>query len=571
MVRKQKKQKTKEHEQYGKNSQALLLKKKVKQSKISMVVGGIFLVTSFVISLFLSNVEEEQLETTMYLNQYRMGSKTLTSAVQSFAVTADTVYYDEYLKELNEDQNQDIAWAGLKENDITDEEWTKLQEIADLSNEIISIEDAAIEAAKNGDTESAIAQVFGREYEDAVESISAKTDQTIEEIQNRLQKYIKMVSVYQMVIEFLFITSFLYIVYQIITTIKFAGYELLQPIMKVSKQMVCLAQGDFHTELDLKIDDSEVGQMVEAIATMKQNLVGIIDEIGVVLGQMGEGNYNVDIQQNYVGEFSQIRESLEKIRGEMSETLSTLREVSSQINSGSEQLANAATDLAEGSMVQAGKVSEVVTLVENLYNDMQENAVEAEHSVAIATKAGQTMMTGNAKMQELKDSISEISKCSEEIGSIIGAIEDIASQTNLLSLNAAIEAARAGEAGKGFAVVAEQVKNLAEESAKAAGETTKLIQTTVSAVERGIVIADETAESMDEVMQGAQEATIKMGQISVMRNQNVEQLKQIEENVTAVSEIVDNNSATSQETAAVSEEQTAQVESMVGLMERFHI
>ena len=202
---------------------------------------------------------------------------------------------------------------------------------------------------------------------------------------------------------------------------------------------------------------------------------------------------------------------------------------------------------------------------------MEQNAKEAEDSAKIASRAGETLSRGNQKMMELRDAIEEISKCSGQIGTIIEDIEDIASQTNLLSLNAAIEAARAGETGRGFAVVAEQVKNLANESAKAAWKTTELIETTVTVMERGIVIADETTANMKEVMEDTEAATEKIGQIVQMLKQNTAHMRDVNDSIAEVSSVVDNNSATSEETAAVSEEQKTQVEAMVELMNRFQI
>ena len=242
-----------------------------------------------------------------------------------------------------------------------------------------------------------------------------------------------------------------------------------------------------------------------------------------------------------------------------------------EIDRGSEQLPKASVDLAEGCTVQAGKVSEVASMVDEMTRSMEEKAQGAQKAVEIFSKTGAVLQAGNARMQELKEAISEISKCSEEISTIIATIEEIANQTNLLSLNAAIEAARAGEAGKGFAVVADQVKNLAEESAKAAGETTKLIQMTVDAVNKGIGIADATAENMEDVVVGAKEATEKMEQMAAALRQEANNMSLIDDNICRVSEIVDNNSATSEETAAVSEEQSAQVTMMVELMQQFEI
>lgn len=555
----------------GKNSQELHLRMIVKRSIMALALGGVMLAVSIIINFYITYVEADQLETTQFLNQYRLGSKALTYAVQAYSVTRNETYYNDYMRELNEDKNREVAWEGLKENDITDEEWSQMEYIAGLSQALVPLEEEALRAAATGDRNLAISNVFGEKYETDTAVINSQTDEVINRIQDRLARKKNALIVVQVTVELLFILSFLYVMRQIFVSMKFAREELLVPIKKVSDQIVALSGGNFHESFDMTADDSEVGKMVAAIQFMKENLVKIIGEITSVLELMGNGNYNITLEQDYMGEFSVIKDSFYKISEEIRHTLLNLRDLSEQIKSGSLQLADAATNLAESSTVQATTVFDLSTLTENLYADMEKNSNDAQECVKIFSQAGETLSVGNEKMHELKEAIDGIKKCSEEINTIISAIEDIATQTNLLSLNAAIEAARAGEAGKGFAVVAEQVKNLAEESAKSAKETTRLIETTVAAVEKGNMIADETAENMGEVMSGAKLATEKMSQISELLSQNVQYMQKIDADLGNISAAVDDNAATSEETAAISQEQSGQVERMADLMDKFII
>lgn len=554
-----------------KKSQAAQLKRLVRQAFMSVITGAVLLLGFILFNMGMSSIHSAQLNTTVALNQYRIASKTLTYDIQSYAVTGEQRYYDGYMKELNEDKNREQAIETLKDCDLKEDEWESLNQIASMSEQLVPLEQEAIEHVQAGDLEAAQACVFSAEYGNSVDQISQQTDETILAILDRKDSRQAGLKVLQYIFEILFAASFLYVVREFIKTIKFSEKELLEPIQKVSDQMAVLASGEFDVELDLEADESEVGKMVAAIAFMKKNLHSMIKEITQTLEKMGNGNYRIEIKQEYVGEFVSIKESFIQIGEKMRETLKTIRTVSSQIDSGSEQLAYAAQDLAENCTLQAGQVAELMTAFDAMTKSMEENAHEAEESARMASAAGVTLTKGNEKLQELKVSIQEIGRCSEQISTIIGAIEDIASQTNLLALNAAIEAARAGEAGKGFAVVAEQVKNLANESANAAGRTTELIETTISVMDKSISIAEETEANMNEVMSDAKAATEKMGQIEKILKKDTARMQELNENVTQVSSAVDNNSATSEETAAVSEQQKGQVETMVELMDRFEI
>lgn len=553
------------------NGQAAMLQKIIKETYIFVAVGIAFLILFVGADVVMTQMSRVQLENTMYLNQYRVASKKLTEQVQSHAVTGNQLYYDGYMKELNEDKNRDIAWSGLKANGLKDNEWKELERIASLSNGLVPLEEEAMKKAATGDTAGAMALVFGESYEKTVQEINAATDACIADIQNRMAKTQSMINIVKLISMFAYLFSFIAIIRKVIYTMNFSKRELLKPIVKVSEQMEELAQGHFVDKMGMQVDETEVGKMVGAILFMNDNFRKMISELSDVLGKMADGNYNVNIKETYVGEFAEIKDSMYKIIENTRKVLGTIQDTTKVIDSGSEQLAQAATDLANDCTVQSGKISEVSEMVDNIAKRMEEETKEAQVTAQISQKAVDMLLESNDKMQDLKEAISEISRRSEEIHTIIGTIEDIASQTNLLSLNASIEAARAGEAGKGFAVVAEQVKHLAEQSTQAAGETTKLIEDTIEAVDKGIMIADEAVHNMSEVMIGAKEATEKMSNMEATLQKEAENVDLIDEKISHVAEIVDNNSAASEETAAVSEEQAVQVQTMVKIVDQFKI
>ena len=545
------------------------LRSLTKQSYIAVAVGVILFVVSFLANLTLSGVQAEQLDVARGLNQYRLGSETLTMSIQGYVVTGSQHQYDVYTQELNVDKHQESGLAKLEACDITDEEWAEIHAIEALETQMAPLEEQAIASMQAGDKKAAQGYVFSEEYEGLVEEMSSRTDALIENIESRLESKTGTIKLVQLLSQLVFALVTAYIVLQIVKMTRFAKKELLVPIVKVSKEMQALAKGDFKQELDMYEDESEVGMMVTSIHQMKQNTHNVIEEVSEILEHMGEGDYRINPKREYAGDYAAIKESFVVIGEKMKSTFQTLKTVSDQINSGSEQLAYAAQDLAGSCTSQATEVSEIVGIMREMSESMEENARAAVDTVQLATDAGATLMVGNQKMGELRDAIEEISKCSEQISTIIGAIEDIASQTNLLSLNAAIEAARAGEAGRGFAVVADQVKNLAEESAVAAGRTTTLIETTIAAVAKGIQIAEETVEDMNKVMVGAQASTEKMNSIAELLGEEVARIQEVNATINTISEVVNNNSATSQETAAISEEQMAQVETMTQLMGQF--
>lgn len=558
--------------EYHVKSQAEELKLITKTTYSIVIVAVIVLAIFVFLTIFSQRKSQIQLENTMYLTQFCTGSENLTSAVQAFAVTADEKYYQEYMDELEVVKNRDIALEGLKKNGLEDSEWDMINNISNLSNELVPLETSAMDSARAGDTKAAMDYVFGDEYEDTVHIINNDTDVLINTVQDRMAKEQKIVNFIMYTCEVIFIIICVVMVRMIIKTIHFSKRELLDSIVGVSSALGELSQGHLDADLTrMHIDESEVGRMVGALQYMENNFNDMISEISNVLESMAHGNYRVDVNKEYVGDFFKIKESLLDIVNETKKVLATIQITAQEIDSGSEQMAKAAMDLAEGSTVQSQMVQEVAEMVNKMAVSLEDKAKEAEETVKMAEGAAAVMMDGNAKMQELKEAIGEIEKCSNEIHNIIGTIEDIANQTNLLSLNASIEAARAGDAGRGFAVVAEQVKNLAEESANAAGETKKLIETTVAAVRKGISFADVTAESMNSVISKAQESIGMMNKISVELREEVTNMYQIDSDVARVAEIVDNNSATSEETAAVSQQQTAQVATMVQMLEQFKI
>lgn len=348
--------------------------------------------------------------------------------------------------------------------------------------------------------------------------------------------------------------------------------RMLKPIKSVVEAAEHISLGKLDNELAVTSND-EIGRLARVFAGTSHNLKLMIEDINYILDEMAEGNFGVKTrnESSYVGDFEHILVSMRRLNDRLSDTMRRIHVASDQVDAGAVQMAQSAQALAEGANDQAGSVEELQATITNLAEQARTNARESQESYEKTVAVEKEAENSSSEMARMTEAMHEISEASMKISNIIGEIEDIASQTNMLSLNASIEAARAGEAGRGFAVVAGQIGKLAEESARSAVSTRELISTALAKVEDGNQITASTEESLMKVMEGLREIAGNVEQTRENSEAQAGSITMVETGVEQISEVVQNNSATAEETSATSEELSAQAATLNELLRQFKL
>lgn len=346
--------------------------------------------------------------------------------------------------------------------------------------------------------------------------------------------------------------------------------SITTPLSEIETVAKELSAGNLHSNLEYHSDD-EIGSLAHSLRKSIRILGSYVDDISRAMNEFSNGNFDVRPEVEWKGDFTGILDAFTVFEKSMADTVKGIQRVADQVKNGSEQVADSATELAQGATEQASITEELTATIETISAQVSQNAESAKDISRSVENVGAEILNGNEKMREMVNSMEEINKASQEIGKIIATINDIASQTNLLALNASIEAARAGEAGRGFAVVADQVSLLAAQSSTAAKESTVLIESSVKAVENGMVIAGETAKQLEHVVNGSKVITEEVNRVAEALGAQEEAFEQINSGVDHINEVVQTNAATSQECAAASQEMSSQAGSLEGLIRRFKV
>ncbi len=345
---------------------------------------------------------------------------------------------------------------------------------------------------------------------------------------------------------------------------------IVEPIVEVETLLRKMEHGDLSARME-KDYRGEFAVVRDTLNSTMDALNRYISETRRVLSAAADGDLTQSITADFKGDFDELKEAVNAIVETLNSTFYGIGAAAEQVASGTRQVADGSQTISQGATEQASAIEELTATITELAAQTKENAKSANHANELSIAAKEEAAKGSLQMQEMQRAMEEISEASDSIRKIIKVIDDIAFQTNILALNAAVEAARAGQHGRGFAVVAEEVRNLASRSARAAKETTVLIEGSLKKVEAGARIADGTADSLVRIVEGVDKTVALMGQIAIASNEQATGIAQINRGIDQLSDVVQNNSATAEESAATTEELSGQASMLKNMVEQVRL
>ena len=488
--------------------------------------------------------------------------------IREMALNEDTSSYDNYEQTVKRLLSEvDSQLQILKKTEVLSDE--NYKEYATALSDWGEIGYSIMEEIKNGDDENATDAILNDctpALNKAVE-IAIKLDELTDEESSETVRNMVVCTVAGFVV---IIVCLVFAFTLTRKTSKRVLETILEPLHAIEDVAMELTEGNLHSTLEYHSDD-EIGKLAHSMRKSIRILGTYVDDIDRSMKLFSEGNFDVHPEVEWRGDFVGILNSFMAFQASMAGTIKGIQNVSNEVSGAAEQVASSSNDLADGATNQAAVVEELTATVTGVSEQVEKNSQSAKEISVKVDELGNAISESNGKMHEMVDSMHEISEASKEIDKIITTINEIASQTNLLALNASIEAARAGEAGKGFAVVANQVNVLADQSAQAAKESATLIETSVKAVEKGMVIAGQTAAQLEEVAENSKLITTEVTNIAETLETQTTEIKQINEGIEQINDVVQTNSATSEECAAASQEMSSEAESLREMIRKFKV